>query len=306
MWLASNLPRRYRVMLKAKLRQAHGLFVNAFQSYDTAQLQACLGSVGVTSGDTVLLHSGFDSTTSGFRGSAREFIDAFVDLLGPSGNLVMVSLPYRSSSLEYLRNLKTFDVRKTPSMMGLVSEFYRRRPGVLRSLHPTHPVLASGPKAEWIVADHESCLYPCGPSTPFEKLLTLDAKAVFFNCVFDNFTFFHNLEHLVRDELPFELYTDEPFDVQVIDRHGERRTVKTYVFGREALKRRRFPIFEREMRDRSMIRKSTVGNSYVLAARLRDAVECVRSMSAVGRYFYDLEGLVPGARRDDPRLHGVQ
>jgi aminoglycoside 3-N-acetyltransferase len=191
-------------------------------------------------------------------------------------------------------------------MMGLISEFYRRRPGVVRSLHPTHPVLASGPKAEWIVADHESCLHPCGPGTPFEKLVTLDAKAVFFNCVFDNFTFFHNLEHLVRAELPFELYTDEPFEVDVIGRHGERATVRTYVFGPEALKRRRFPVFEREMRERSMIRKSTVGNSYVLAARLRDAVDCVRSMSAAGKYFYDLDGLAPGGRHDDRRLHGVQ
>ena len=67
----------------------------------------------------------------------------FLDVLGPTGNLLMVSLPYRSSSLQYLSTLKCFDVRKTPSMMGLVSAYFRRRAGVLRSLHPTHPVLAT-------------------------------------------------------------------------------------------------------------------------------------------------------------------
>jgi aminoglycoside 3-N-acetyltransferase len=202
----------------------------------------------------------------------------------------MVSLPYHSSSLEYLKNLKHFDVRRTPSMMGLVSEFFRRRPNVVRSLHPTHPMLACGPKAEWICADHELSLYPCGPGTPFEKLVTLDAKTVFFNVPFVYFTFFHNLEHLVRSELPFALYTDKPFEVPVIDKSGDHRVVTTYVFTQDAIDRRRFPILEHEMRQRGMIRKSRVGNSYILSARVRDAIECVRAMSRAGRYFYEFDG----------------
>jgi hypothetical protein len=29
-------------------------------------------------------------------------------------------------------------------------------------------------------------------------------------------------------------------------------------------------------------------------------------MSAAGKYFYDFDGLAPGGRHDDRRLHGVQ
>ena len=81
-------------------------------------------------------------------------------------------------------------------MMGLVSEYFRRRPDVVRSLHPTHPILVHGPDAEAIVAAHPACLYPCGPDTPFDRLLALDGKVVFFNVEFAVFTFFHYLEHL--------------------------------------------------------------------------------------------------------------
>lgn len=287
MWPLSKLPRKYRVALRAKAYQVQRAFVHAFRSYDSPQLIACLRSLGLKKGDTVLLHSGFDPLC-GFRGSIGALTNAFLEVIGAEGNLLMVSLPYRSSSLEYLKNLKSFDVRRTPSMMGLVSEFFRRRPNVLRSLHPTHPMLACGPDAEWIVADHELCRYPCGPGTPFEKLVSLDAKAVFFNVPFDNFTFFHNLEHLVSSELPFELYTDEPFEVPVIDKSGESKTVTTFVFSLDAIRRRQFHVLEGEMRRRRMIRKGRVGNSYILSARLRDSIECVLDMSRRGRYFYDL------------------
>ena len=115
-----------------------------------------------------MLHSAFEPF-HGFRGTIEELTNALLEAIGPEGNLLMVSLAYGSSSLEYLKNLKLFDVRKTPSMMGLVSEFFRRRPNVLRSLHPTHPMLALGPKAEWIVADHELSEYPLWPRNTLRK-----------------------------------------------------------------------------------------------------------------------------------------
>jgi aminoglycoside N3'-acetyltransferase len=142
------------------------------------------------------------------------------------------------------------------------------------------------------VKDHELCEHSCGPGSPFEKLTELDAKAVFFNVPFANFTYFHYLEHLVHLQLPFALYTEEPIVVSVIDRDGQRKEVSTYAFAPEAISRRRFETFEREMLARDMIHEQRIGNTYVLVVRLRDAVECVREMSVNGIYFYDLE--VPG------------
>jgi aminoglycoside N3'-acetyltransferase len=142
-------------------------------------------------------------------------------------------------------------------------------------------------------------VYPCGPGTPFEKLEEVDGKVAFFNVPFATFTFFHYLEHRVNPEMPFPLYTEQPFIVPVIDRNGESATVTTFVFSQEAIRRRRFPVLEDELRRRQLIKERRVGNSRVSLIRIRDAVECVRDMYRKGQYFYDLTGL-PDLSRKSP------
>ncbi len=288
-----TVPPRFKLWLKARFFEAQLVFVRALRSYDADRLLVALRSLGVRDGDNVMLHAAF-GRQHGFRGTVEQLTNVFIDAVGSEGNLLMVSLPYRSSSLQYLRALKRFDVRKTPSMMGLVSEFFRRREDVLRSLHPTHPVLVRGPRADWFVAEHPSCLYPCGPGTPFDRLASVDGKVLFFNVAFDNYTFFHYLEHMVAPELPFSLYTEAPFEVPVVDRDGAARTVMTYAFAEEAIRRRRFPVFEQALRERGLIQERRVGNSRILAVRVRDTVDCVREMARRGEYFYDLEAPKPG------------
>ena len=290
MYLLSKLPRSLKTKLRAVHSDARQLLVRAFLSYDAERLAACLRSLGIEHGDNLMLHSAF-AAHYGFRGTITELTDVFLDAIGSEGNLLMVSLPYRSSSLEYLTSLKSFDVRKTPSMMGLVSEYFRRRPYVVRSLHPTHPVLASGPGANWIIAEHSTCLYPCGPASPFERLHALDGKAVFFNVPLDTLTFFHYLEHLVSPDLPFALYTEKPFKVPVINRAGERTVVSTYAFTLEAIRRRRFQVLEKELKSRGLIRERRLGNSRIIMVHLRDVVDCVQDMRGRGRYFYDMADL---------------
>lgn len=296
MSVLSKIPRSYKVGLKAKLLEARRLYVRAFLSYDARQLMDCLRSLGVCSGDSVMLHSAFEPHC-GFRGTIEQLTGVFLDAVGPGGNLLMVSLPYRSSSLHYLSKLKVFDVRKTPSMMGLVSEYFRHRADVLRSLHPTHPVLACGARAEWLVAGHQLCEYPCGPGTPFEKLEQHDGKVVFFNVPFATFTFFHYLEHLVSPDMPFSLYTEQPFLVPVIDRDGESTTVRTFVFSLEAIRRRRFSVLEDELRRRQLIQERRVGNSRLSLIRVRDAVDCVGDMHRSGQTFYDLSDVPELSRK---------
>jgi aminoglycoside 3-N-acetyltransferase len=289
MSLTSHLPRPLKLWLKARLLAARARYVRTFRSYDAAELLATLRALDLRPGDSVMLHSAVGNDP-GFRGSIEALTNVFIDAVGAQGHLLMVSLPYRSSSLHYLRQMKRFDVRHTPSMMGLVSEYFRRRPEVVRSAHPTHPVLVRGPRAEWFIADHPASLHPCGEGSPFDKLLQADGKVFFFNVPFDTFTFFHYLEHLVSPQLPFPLYTDEPFHVPVVDRDGNTRTVTTHVFAEEAIKRRRFPVLEAALRRRGLIHERSIGNTRIQAIRVRDAVDCALEMSRRGEYFYDLQG----------------
>jgi len=271
--------------LRSWRRRIERVWVRAFFSYGPDELIATLRRMGVQPGDTLMVHSAFEFR-HGFLGTTDELIEALLAAIGPQGNLLMVSLPYRSSTLEYLSKGKPFDVRRTPSAMGLVSEFFRRRPGVLRSLHPTHPMLACGPRAGWFITGHEHCEYPCGPGTPFEKALQASGKALFFNVGLPYLTFFHYLEHMVRDRSGVRLYTEMPIEASAIDAQGERRVVRTYVYTPEAIRSRRFPILEGWLRSRGLVRETRVGATRLILVELREIVNTVEEMAGRGEYFY--------------------
>ena len=99
-FLLSRLNSSQKAKLKALRSASTRLFIERFRSYGSRELEALLRALGVTAGDTVMLHSAFAS--SGFRGSPKELADVFLRTIGPSGNLLMVSLPYSSSTYEYL------------------------------------------------------------------------------------------------------------------------------------------------------------------------------------------------------------
>jgi aminoglycoside 3-N-acetyltransferase len=170
----------------------------------------------------------------------------------------------------------------------LVSEVFRRRPGVLRSLHPTHPVLVLGPDAERFVAAHPDCPYPCGPGTPFDELARAGGKVGFLDVPIDTFTFFHNLEHRVSPGLPFALYTDKAFDAPVVDAEGRARTVRTYAFARDAIRRRRPERLYETLFASGVVRSARVGASRLLALDVADSIACTDRLQAEGRLFYDL------------------
>lgn len=285
--LSKLVPPVWRKALKARLKEGRIAFNARFRSYGRPELLAALRRLGLREGDTVMLHAAF-SREHGFRGNARDLADVFLEALGPRGHLLMPSLPTGGASLDWLESGRRFDVRRTPSMMGMVSESFRRREGVQRSLHPTHPILVHGPEAARFIAAHPDCLYPCGPGTPFDELQKADGRVVFFNVAIDSFTFFHWLEHMVHETLPFPLYTEQPFDAPVVDADGRARTVRTYAFARAAIARRRPWRLYDALFARGSVTRVKVGASELLSLRVRDAIDCTRELQRDGHLFYEM------------------
>jgi aminoglycoside 3-N-acetyltransferase len=283
--LMQLLDDRQKRTLKAKVTQAKQRVIRTFYSYDTTQMKSALWKTGIRTTDTVLVHSNFEPL-SGFRGSPADMVAALVDLV-PEGNLLMVSIPFRGSAYDYLAQGKTFDVRKTLSMMGLVTEMFRRRPGTLRSLHPTHPILACGKDAPWIVSGHEECLHPCGVGSPFDKLRQLDGKILFYDVGFAAITFFHYVEDALKSKLPFRVYADRLFEANVIDAEGQRRTIRTYAYSRETP---RDPNrLEAEMRRAGRIRAGRVGNSRFQLVSAAEVGSSMEAMVTRGDYPYHIQ-----------------
>ncbi|HCL30318.1 MAG TPA: hypothetical protein DIC52_18040 [Candidatus Latescibacteria bacterium] len=103
-----------------------------------------LEAMGLRAGDRVMVHSSL-SSIGHVEGGAPTVLQAFLDVLGPAGTLMVPTFTH--SSCAY------FDPLLSPSLNGAITEAARSLPGAVRSLHPTHAVTAIGPDAEELVED---------------------------------------------------------------------------------------------------------------------------------------------------------
>ena len=286
--LRPYIPPEKRKKLKPIYYRFKKRLSNTDYSFSYLDLVQSLKSVGIEIGDALMVHSSF-SPFNGFQGKPHDVIKAIKEVTGDKeGTILMPSLPYNGATYEYLSQIKVFDAKRTVSRMGLISEIFRRQKDVVRSLHPTHPILAYGKLAQWFIQNHESCLYGCGPGSPFDKLGQKNGKVLFFNTRFC-FTYIHYLEHLIKDELPFPLYTGENYRIKVIDDRGKELTVFTKAFSVETVKRRRANILFNKMSHAKMVKKQRIGMTNLMLVNVKDAMLCVKDMIRKGEFFYESE-----------------
>ena len=282
------LSRKQKNKLKKTYYKTNKIITDLFFKYGEKQLIKVLLNLGIKKGDTLLVHSSFDNF-NGFQGRPQDIIKVLIEVLGPEGNLLMVSMPYTSSTSDYLKKTPVFNVQKTPSKMGIMSEIFRRKKGVLRSLHPTHPVLVYGKDASWIAEGHEKCIFPCGVNTPFDQFKSLNGKILFFDVPFRTFTFIHFIEDLIKDKLPFNLYTDEPFNARMIDHNGEQTAMQTYAFSNIAVQARCPEILEKNLFKRNLLKKRRIGKTKLMLVSAEDAFLCTKQMLEDNIFFYTRE-----------------
>ena len=283
------LGRRTKQLAKTQYYKLLRLLSNTIFSYAPDDLKKVLHHIGISSGDTVMVHSSFNFF-NGFRGKPHDFIQCLIDIIGEEGNILMPSMPYNISTLHYLQKDPVFNVNRTMSKMGIISEVFRRKKGVMRSLSPTHPVLAYGKDASRIVANHEKCLYPCGEGSPFHKFRLLNGKVLFFDAPFRSFTFIHYIEDLIKARMSFPMYHEKPFAARVIDHQGNEYKVPAYVFGEQAFTTRNPGVLEKELIRRNLLRKERIGNTALMLVAAEDAVRCTYEMLDKGLGFYKTKG----------------
>ena len=118
-------------------------------SYSREALVLDLRNLGIEAGDTIFIHSSFRSIGP-VIGEAGAFIEAFKDVVGSEGLILMPSFNLVEKRAE------TWDIETTPSTVGWLTEFFRQMDGTFRSDHYSHSVASFGKKASDFVADHLS------------------------------------------------------------------------------------------------------------------------------------------------------
>lgn len=229
--------------------------------YDLNALIKALHANGIRKGDTVVVHASWKND-NGFTGSAKDFVDALKSVVGDNGLLVMVSMPYQNQSTrDYLAQGKVFNVNRSPSMMGLLSEVFRRGKGVVRSLNAAHPLLAWGRDAEDFVAGHQNSVCSFGADSPFAKLEARQAKFLLVDAPFNTITFNHYLEQRFAERFPVPLFESQPINCQMLDLHGNSVTMSTRVLTAQSAFYRIDNLLERALSADSKLTKFRIGNT---------------------------------------------
>src|SRR5512147_709189 len=144
--------------------------------------------LGVEEGDTLLVHSSYKSFGE-VDGGPQIVIRALEAALGPDGTLIMPTFNF-----DFNKGVP-WDVRTTPSKMGVLTELVRIDPRAKRVFHPFYSFAILGKHAEMLGNLRYKSSYE--RNSVFGKLRDLDGKIMVVGLSYTNsMTFFHHIEQM--------------------------------------------------------------------------------------------------------------
>jgi aminoglycoside 3-N-acetyltransferase len=184
------------------------------QIFTTFDLLIDLQKAGVKAGSVLMVHSSLSKM--GFvDGGAETVIQALLKQLGSSGTLVMPSFPGMGFNADYLKTNPIFDVNKTPSRMGIITETFRQYKNVMRSWHPTEPVCALGVQAEYLTNAHHLKDTPYHNMSPFMRLCELNASILLIGVDLNSLTNLHTSEDAIPN-FRYSIYLKEKIKTTIL------------------------------------------------------------------------------------------
>src|SRR5690349_9002940 len=110
-----------------------------------SSLTVQLRELGLKSGMDLVTHASLKSLGM-VAGGAPTVVEALRNAISPNGTDLF-------PTFNYFPDL--FDVTSTPSVVGAVSEAARSHPAAVRSLNPTHSIVAIGSRARFYLDNHD-------------------------------------------------------------------------------------------------------------------------------------------------------
>lgn len=144
--------------------------------------------LGLSKGDTILVHSSYKSF-GGIEGGPQTVIDAIKSILTNDGTLIVPTFNY-----DFCSGVP-FDIKKTPSKMGIISELVRLDVDSKRTQDPVFSFGVIGKHRDYLtnlISEHSF-----GSDSIFAKLRELNAKIMIIGLTYnESMTFFHHVEEI--------------------------------------------------------------------------------------------------------------
>lgn len=182
--------------------------MNRFK-YTTKDLINFLKINGIKKNSNIFIHSSWQQFYN-YKGSVNELLKALIEEFGVKGTIAMPSyFPYRIGiNKEIIGKILTdkniiFDIKKTPTMAGIIPEEFRKLKNVFRSVD-RHSVCAYGVNADYLVNEHKNSLTHWDKFSPYFKLSKINATVITLG-VGSKFvgTIMHCADSILRNKLKY-------------------------------------------------------------------------------------------------------
>lgn len=187
--------------------------------YTKEELINHLKIMGVEPSGTLMVHVSCKAIGE-VEGQGDTILDALMEYMQP-GLLVLASHTWENVG----DHNPVMDVLHTPTCVGKLTELFRNRPGVSRSLHPTHALAACGAEAVDFLAGEEAIDTPCGMGGTYYKLWQRNAQILLIGVNFTCNTYIHGIEEWDGAE---GTISKERTDMYVINQEGRRLYTPQY------------------------------------------------------------------------------
>lgn len=173
-------------------------------NYNKQQLKDQLKSMGLKGDETILIHSSMKSIGE-VDGGADTVLDAWMEYF-KDGLLLLPTHTWKTVNADN----PVYNPQTTPSCVGLLTNMFMKREGVIRSIHPTHSMAGYGKNAAEYLAGEEYNNTPCTPGGCYDRLKDAGGKVLLVGVGHERNTYIHSVEEVLNvpnrlSDMPMEL-----------------------------------------------------------------------------------------------------
>lgn len=244
------------------MRSDTALYSHRGKSLRAQDFLHALSKAGIKKGDVIFVHS--DISVFGKlamrdkRGLLAALSETLMKSIGTEGTVIMPTFSYSFTKRE------AFDPKSTPSTVGVLTEYFRKEKGVVRTKHPIFSVAVWG-KHKKKFSDVGTDSF--GEDSIFGSLRRSRGKVVFFGAPVHSLTFLHYIEQ--AHGVPYRYF--KTFKGTIVDGTRRYRTSARY-FVRDLKKDVETDTsrLEARLRASAAVREAFVGGSRILAIPAAD------------------------------------
>jgi aminoglycoside N3'-acetyltransferase len=201
-----------------------------YTPYNTIEFKKYLKNIDIKKGDSVFIMCSANNVyrKTGYKLPVLTLLNDLLEVIGEKGTIM--ALCFSNDREKILTGEKKFNIKRTHTESGILSELIRRKPGSERSMHPIFSAVAYGYKAKEYCSEHYKTHYAFDQYSPYYKITQDSGKYLGVGVGVEAYTPAHMIDDHLKDSHDYPVkYESLIRDFCVIDA-TEKKSVHKYYY----------------------------------------------------------------------------